>query len=118
MALNNGSYEIKVDNAKKTVNLYVSGSAKPEAIQDYLNEFNSIVNKIQVSEFDLIADCQEMSVETPDKVDKMVGVIKMYQQSGFKKIILKVAASNTILKMQLKRVVRTSGVGNIELLEV
>jgi hypothetical protein len=43
----------------------------------------------------------------------------MYQQSGFKKIILKVTSSNTILKMQLNRIIRNSGgAGNVELLEV
>ena len=118
MAYTNGSYEIKVDNTIKTVNLYVSGAAKPEAIHGFLNEYNSTVNKIQVNEFDLIVDCQEMSVETQDKIEKLVEIFKMYQQSGFKNIIFKVKSSNAILKMQLKRIIRNSGVDNVELLEV
>ena len=118
MALNNGSYEIKVNKIKKTVNLYVSGTAKPEAIEDFLKEYNSTVNSIQVSEFDLVADGQEMSVETPENVQQLVEIMKMYQHSGFKNVIIQVASSNAILKMQLKRIIRNSGADNIKFLEV
>lgn len=118
MDVNNGSYDIKVNNTEKNVNLHVSGTAKPEEVQGFMNEYNSTVNKIQVSEFDLIVNCQDMSVETQDKIDKLAEIFKMYQQSGFKNIIFEVKSSNTILKMQLKRIIRNSGVDNAELLEV
>ena len=85
MANHDGSYEIKVDNTKKAVYLFVSGTAKTEAIQGFMNEYNTTVNQIQVSEFALIVDCQEMSVETQDKIDSLIEIVKMYQQSGFKK---------------------------------
>lgn len=118
MSKYDGSYEITVDSVGKTVNIYVSGSANPEAIQEFLNEYNSKTSKIQVSDFTLIVDCQEMSVETQDKVQKLEEVFKMYQQTGFKDISFKVKASNGILKMQLNRIIRNSGVSNAKLLEV
>ena len=99
------------------MNIYISGSADPEAIQGFLKEYNSAVNNIQVSDFALIVDCQEMSVETQDKVKKLEEIFKMYQQTGFKDILFTVKASNTILKMQLNRIIRMSGVTNAKLVD-
>lgn len=118
MSKYDGSYEIAVDSLKKTVNIYVSGSADPEAIQGFLNEYNSAVNKIQVNDFSLIVDCKEMSVETQDKIGKLEQVFKMYQQTGFKDIAFTVKSSNGVLKMQLNRIIRISGVTNAKIVEV
>lgn len=83
-----------------------------------MNEYKSAVNKIQVNDFSLIVDCKEMSVETQDKISKLEQVFKMYQQTGFKDISFTVKSSNGVLKMQLNRIIRISGVTNAKIVEV
>lgn len=59
-----------------------------------------------------------MSVETQDKISKLEQVFKMYQQTGFKDIAFTVKSSNGVLKMQLNRIIRISGVTNAKIVEV
>lgn len=114
----NGGYKINKNPINKTVGLYVSGRGEESAIKDFLAEYNSIVSSITPSEYDLIIDCKDMELERQEIVDKLVDIFIMYKNTGFKNVILQVKKNNNILKMQLNRVTRMSGLGEAKFQEV
>lgn len=112
----NGSYEIKVDTAKKEISIRVEGSATPEGAQAFINEYNQKVSSVNAQEYNCIADCTGMKIAGAELMPLLEACINMYKQTGFKKVIFNV--NNPIVKMQLNRLIRQNGVTNAEVAEV
>lgn len=111
-----GSYSITSNQATKKVELFVSGKADPEAVQGFFDEYTKVVNSIQPSEYELVINCKEMQVETPDMLEKLSASFDMYGKTGFKQITFEV--SSAILKMQINRIARNIGLTNAHVVEV
>lgn len=110
-----GSYDITLNKAEKKVFLYVSGKAEPDAIQGFFDEYNNMVAQIQPAEYELVVDCKEMQVVSPDMTEKLAASFELYKSTGFKKVIFE--ASSSIIKMQLNRIARQAGLSNAEVIE-
>lgn len=111
-----GSYEIKIEPLEKKFSVFVSGNADPAAVQGFVNEFKQKTGEINTGEYELVVDCREMKVEAQEMTDKLASVFQMYDQAGFKKIIFEI--SNVIVKMQIHRVLRSTGIKNAEIVDV
>jgi hypothetical protein len=112
----NGSYEIKVDRVKKEIKIRVAGSATPEGAQAFINEYNQKTSSVNSQEYNCVADCTDMKVAGTELLPLLESCVKLYKQTGFKKIIFSVG-KNPILKMQLSRLIRQNGITNAEVTE-
>lgn len=110
-----GSYSITLNKTTKKVELFVSGKADPEAVQGFFDEYTTIVTQIQPSEYELVVDCREMQVETPDMLEKLSATFDLYGKTGFKQITFEVGSA--ILKMQINRIARNIGLTNAQVVE-
>ncbi|MER2110513.1 MAG: hypothetical protein ABS899_06550 [Desemzia incerta] len=111
-----GSYTITVNETEKKVFLFVSGKAEPEAIQGFFNDYSQTVSDIKPSEYELVVDCKEMQVETPDMLEQLAASFNLYKETGFKEITFEV--NSAILKMQINRIVRQVNLTNANVVEV
>ena len=110
-----GNYTITVDAAEKKVFLFVSGKAEPEAVQGFFNDYSQTVSAINPSEYELVVDCKEMQVETPDMLEKLGASFSLYNETGFKQITFEI--SSAVIKMQINRIARNVGLTNARIVE-
>lgn len=110
-----GNYSIVLNTTEKKVFLFVSGKADPEAVQGFFNEYQQTVKKIQPAEYELVVDCKEMQVETPDMQEKLSATFELYKETGFKQVTFEV--SSAIIKMQLNRIARKVSFTNASVVE-
>lgn len=111
-----GSYNITLNTTEKKVFLFVSGKAAPEAVQGFFTEYQQTISKIQPAEYELVVDCKEMQVETPEMQEKLSAAFELYKETGFKQVTFEV--SSAIIKMQLNRIARKVGLTNANVVEV
>ena len=107
-------YEITLDKASKTIKMKVTGKFVEEKAQQFLDEYNHVIQQVNPAETLLVADCTSMAVATQENAEKLGTILQMYKKTGFKKIIVKVENS-PIVKMQINRVAKMVDLTNIEI---
>ncbi|MCT6924788.1 MULTISPECIES: hypothetical protein [Bacillales] len=115
--MSQGQYSIQVNSAGKVVNMKVSGTFTPEKAQEFINDYNRQIGKISANEYDLRFDCRGLNVVTQEMTPHLEGCFKLYNESGFKNIIIEIDRS-AVLKMQLARLGRNVGLTNLKIEEV
>lgn len=104
-------YQIKVNNENNEVELNIEGNAEQEELQEFLKDYNDTISKIKPETMELIVDCTKMQVLTSDMVPALESCFELYKTSGFKQVVFTIQ-SNAVLKMQLSRLARNSGLTN------
>ncbi|MUK88250.1 hypothetical protein GMD78_07580 [Ornithinibacillus sp. L9] len=112
-----GSYDIKVNSVAKSIDMVIKGTFTPEQVEAFVKDYTSKVQSVQAADYTLNVDSTDMDVLTQEMVPSMENSIKMYQQSGFDKMVIKIK-ENAILKMQLNRILRNANFANAEIKEV
>lgn len=112
-----GSYNINVNQAKKSFDMVITGNFTPELTQKFVNEYQTKVSSIQPGDFILKLDCTDLKLVTPEMIPDLEACYKMYESSGFHKVVFEIKNS-AILKMQLNRIAKSSGLKNVEMVEV
>jgi len=110
-------YSIVINAAKKVINMKVVGTFTPEDVQNFVKDYQAKVNSIEASAYTLDVDCTSMDILKPEMVPALENSFKMYKESGFGKVLFTINKS-AILKMQLNRIVRNSGLTNAEVVEL
>lgn len=108
---------ILVNKATKVVNMTVAGQMTMEDAKLFVGEYKTKIGPLNGSEFDLVVDCTEMKVLTPELSEDLTGVMKMYKDTGFKTVTYNIKG-NAILKMQLTRICRNAGLTQGKVAEV
>lgn len=111
-----GSYSMNVNTGKKTIDMTVSGSFTPEKAQEFINEYQSKTSAIKADEFILQFDCRDLNLVTQEMIPDLKNCFRLYHSSGFKKIVIEIKKS-AVLKMQLSRLARNTGLSNVEVIE-
>ncbi|WML42646.1 hypothetical protein [Neobacillus sp. PS3-40] len=112
-----GYYSIKVNPSTKTIDMVVSGTFTPEKALQFVNDYQSKVGTIKAGEFILKCDCRELDVVTQDMIPDLENCYRLYQSSGFNKVVIEIKKS-PVIKMQLSRIGRNTGLTNLEFVEV
>lgn len=112
-----GSFAIKVNSTAKTLDVLIVGTFTPQQVQDFLADYSAKVKSIDPKEYTLVADSTDMDILTQEMVPAMENTIRMYQQSGFNKLIVTIK-KNPIMKMQLNRIFKNANFTNAEVREV
>ncbi|MDD3229010.1 MAG: hypothetical protein PHE09_07290 [Oscillospiraceae bacterium] len=108
-----GTYSI----VKKADRLAISvkGHMDTPTAEKFVNEYKQQVSKIIPSQYILDVDGNELSVVTADMQESLKSCFKLYQSTGFKKVILHINKSNAILSMQVKRIASAAGLQNFSI---
>ncbi|WP_117170767.1 hypothetical protein [Paraliobacillus sediminis] len=110
-------YSIKVDKTNKKVDMMVSGSFEPEDVELFVKDYQTKVGSITANQYTLDVDCTTMNILTKDMVPSLENSFKMYNQSGFEKVLFTIKKS-PVIKMQLKRIAKNAGLTNGEVVEI
>lgn len=108
---------IEVNRAAKVVNMSVAGQMTMADAELFINDYKTKIGPLNGPDYVLIVDCTDMKVLTPEMAENLTGVMKMYKETGFKKVTYQIA-NNKILKMQLSRLARNAGLTQSEVVEV
>ncbi|MFS0674432.1 hypothetical protein [Ornithinibacillus sp. 179-J 7C1 HS] len=111
-----GTYTMKVNPAKKTIEMTVSGTFTPEKAQQFIDDYQSKVASINASEFVLEFDCRDLDVVTKAMIPTLENCLQLYKSSGFKKVEVGISKS-AIISMQLKRLANNVGLTNFEVIQ-
>lgn len=95
----------------------VKGSFTNEDVINFVNDYQAKVNSINAKDFTLEVDCTTMDILTKDMVPSLENSFKMYNESGFNKVVFSIV-KNPVLKMQLGRIAKNAGLTNSEVVEV
>jgi hypothetical protein len=110
------SYSINVNRVRKTIDMVIVGTFTPQQVQEFVKEYTTKVKSINAKDYTLNVDSTDMDVLRQDMVPSMENSIRMYQQSGFDKMIITIK-KNAILKLQLNRILKNVGFTNAEIQE-
>ena len=109
-----GGYVFKTDTVKKEVRSILSGQAEsPEEVQQFIASYQEVVSAVNAKEYTLVLDCRAMTLIYADMMGELEKCMHMYKASGFKahRLILN---DNPVLRKQIERAVRRSGLPNVE----
>lgn len=112
-----GNFNFSINQAKKVFDVTVAGSFNETDAVNFINQYKAKTATFKPTEYIIDLDCTELNVTTQDVVPMLEQCYKMYQESGFSKVTFKIK-ENTILKMQLNRVARSTHLQNFEIVEV
>ncbi|SDJ78484.1 hypothetical protein [Sediminibacillus albus] len=110
-------YTINVVSSSKTIEMEVKGSFSSEDVKNFVTDYQKKVNSIDASSYTLDVDCTSMDLLTKDMVPSLENSFKMYNESGFNKVVFTIK-KNPVLKMQLNRIAKSAGLTNSEVAEV
>lgn len=99
---------MKLDSAKKELQITIVGNFTPEQAQQYINDYNSHVKSINPSDYTLRLDCTDLNVVTPELIPSLEACYNLYKSSNFNKVIFEIS-KNAIVKMQLSRIAKKIG---------
>jgi hypothetical protein len=110
-------YSMTVNTEEKTIDMKVTGTFDHEDVQNFVNDYQTTVNSIIATEYTLEVDCTNMDLLSQEMVPALENSFKMYHESGFKKVNFNIK-NIVVLKMQLNRIARDSGLTNAEVVVV
>lgn len=112
-----GSYRMQVNSESKTFEVQVEGSFSQQDAMSFIAEYDKEVAAFPAREYVINLDCTTLNVSTPDVLPMLEQCYLLYKQTGFAKVVFTIQ-KNPILKMQLNRVARTTGLENYDIIEV
>jgi len=101
-------HELALNKSKKEVNIRIWGMYGPDDAKSFVEDFTALISTIQPSEYILRFDANELKVSIQTMLPMLESCFNMYKDLGFKKVIIKIE-NNVTLKMQLKRIGKTTG---------
>jgi len=111
--MTSGSYRMKVNSSTKIFDMFVGGTFTPTDVENFVRDYNNEVNRINASEYVLEIDCTSMDLLKPEMVPSLENSYRMYKESGFKEVVFNIKG-NAVLKLQLSRLARNTGLTNAE----
>lgn len=111
-----GTYTMKVNVEKKTIEMTVSGTFTPEKAQQFIDDYQKKVSSINANEFVLEFDCRDLNVVTQQMIPTLESCLELYKSSGFKKVEVGISKS-AIISMQLNRLAKNVGLDNFEVIQ-
>lgn len=102
-----GNFNIHVNAMTKVVESSVEGVMSVQDAANFILQYQKAVCRIPTSEYTLFFDCRKLEISPPESQKKLEECFELYENAGFKEIVFK-AGSNSVLKMQLSRIAKSS----------
>ncbi|MBD7912167.1 MULTISPECIES: hypothetical protein [Clostridium] len=107
MTSNNLGYSIERKDGEKKVIISFEGFAKPEMIENFMKDYKSLKNSVDVKNTILILIGGTLKAFPRDAEDDLINIYKDY--TDFKKIFV-VNPEQIVTKMQIKRVLKAANI--------
>lgn len=115
--LENCNWNINTNKAQKVIDIVVEGTFSPEKAQEFIKDYQKSVMGLRTDEYTLNFDCRKLNLVKRENVQDLEECYKLYKETGFLKVIFEIEES-AVLKMQLNRLARNTGLTNAEVVEV
>lgn len=115
--MKDGFYSIQVNSSQRVVNMEVGGSFSPDTVQQFVRDYHRNVDSIPASQYELRFNCRNLDLVKQDMIPDLENCFNLYKSSGFKKVVVEIQKS-PIIKMQLNRVAKGTGLNSFEVVEV
>ncbi|MFJ8528410.1 hypothetical protein [Bacillus sp. NPDC094106] len=112
-----GNYKLQANRAQKVFHVSVEGMMSNQDGANFITDYKRNIAGFNPKEYTIELDCTKLNVTSADVLPMLEECYKLYIADGFQKVIF-VVSNNTILKMQLNRVARNTGLANYEIKEV
>ncbi|KAA8998768.1 hypothetical protein F4V43_16185 [Paenibacillus spiritus] len=112
-----GTFNLNTDKNASTLNVKVGGTFSTEDAELFIADYNRAIGAFDPKQYEIILDCTELNVSSPDVLPMLEQCFILYKNSGFKNVVFTIKR-NPILKMQLSRVARTTQLQHYEIREV
>ena len=113
-----GKYTLQANRIQKVFHVSVEGSMSSEDGANFIKDYKQKIAGINPKEYVIELDCTKLNVTSADVVPMLENCYKLYIADGFTKVIFNIAPKSNILKMQLNRVAKNTGLANYEIKEV
>ncbi|HEX2926508.1 MAG TPA: hypothetical protein VHP38_09680 [Ruminiclostridium sp.] len=110
-----GSFTFNLDHGEKAVNVVVEGMFNQQNAVDFMSEYQRNVAGIKTAEYALLFDAKNLKVSSQEMLPMLEECMKLYDRTGFQKIVINMGSS-VIAKTQMKKVVAKTGLRNCEVL--
>jgi hypothetical protein len=111
-----GNYNLNVKSGQKVLDVMVEGTFSQSDAIGFMESYNKQVSTINAKDYSIELDCTKLNVSSQDVLPMLEQCFLLYKETGFNKVIFKIS-KNPVLKMQLSRVGRNSGLQNYEIIE-
>jgi|SRR5690625_762258 len=108
---------ITANRVHKVVNIMVEGSFTTEKAKEFVKDYQSKVAGLNAKEYTLQFDCKQLALAKADRVKDLEECFLLYKETGFKNVTFEIE-KNLVLKMQLNRLARQTGLINSEVVEI
>ncbi|WP_144536776.1 hypothetical protein [Bacillus thuringiensis] len=112
-----GKYTLQANRIQKVFHVSVEGSMSSEDGANFIKDYKQKIAGFNPKEYVIELDCTKLNVTSADVLPMLEDCYKLYIADGFTKVIFTIS-KNVILKMQLSRVARNTGLTNYEIKEV
>jgi hypothetical protein len=112
-----GSFSMSTNRTNNVFEVMVEGTFSQEDAMAFITEYNQEVASFQPEDYVIQLDCTKLNVSSPDVLPMLEQCYRMYKETGFQKVTFTIS-KNPVLKMQLGRVARNTGLANYEIAEV
>jgi len=106
---------IKLDTTKKNLSVKLIGKFGNDDVGSFVQAFTNTVKLIKPAECTLTFDAKELQVSQQEMLPMLENCFGLYKSIGFKKIYMNMG-DNVVLKMQVNRIARKSGLTNCEVI--
>lgn len=117
MRKRNGRYEMSLNTSKREGRMTIIGKWNDDDVQAFFKDYQATYGSINGKDYTLIFDCTNMNVVSPDMMGGLEACMKLYTETGFKKVIFEVL-DNPLFKRQLERAAKKGNVPNFEVVVV
>lgn len=108
-----GSYKIDVNSTTKVIESKIEGVMSVQDASGFIIKYKQVTASIPLSQYTLIFDCTGLGVSPKESQEKLFECFQLYKKANFKHIVFN-TGNNSILKIQLNRMLKAAELNNCE----
>ncbi|CAM3598179.1 hypothetical protein [Marinicrinis lubricantis] len=109
-----GSFRIELNMVDRVMEMQIGGTFTAEDYARFIAEYEKKTASLDGPSYTLRVDCKAMDLLSAQEVESLKGSFEKYKQTGFREVVFIITEAQLFMKMQLKRVARSAGLDNVE----
>lgn len=106
-------YKMSTNLKLKTLTVNFLGWLKPEQYEEYFADYKRFLRNLNPSETKLILEMSCFAIELPSTVNKLRTVARLYRDTGFKTIEVRVNRPQKVLKEHIEHLIKLENINNM-----
>lgn len=106
-------YKIFSDKESKMLKVTFFGRLQYEQYDGYFEEYAKHLDSMNPEETTLILELSRLAIELPNTVNKLRPIARLYRDTGFKSIVVRVNKPQKVLKEHLECLIELENIDNM-----